>query len=329
MFDLRPPSQAPPNSGSRRRKRVLALLYVTHLTFFSPLPGLSGQAIVTSSSGGGAVSATTTSAPAGILPLQRGINASLASTSQHDPSNGWSSILTPDLAYRFTRSLSADASIPVYDYIHIQVNHGTGAKPVYKDTTKHAALGDTALSAHLDLHPSRFDYTLSGSLGLPTGKPAYGLGAGQPTYNVINHFEKGLGMFTPDIELGIGDASSLLTRRVRKNYISVGALASFQAGSSMDLPYSMVFEADAYEQLPVANSNTYTTTGRGKKKTTTATSNGPSEDNGFITSLDVPLVSHLTLSGFYNRSLRLHNDVAGFTLTFLLRAPPTELASVK
>lgn len=324
MLDLRLGSQVVQKFGLRPRERILVLLCASIPVLFGLAPRIRGQAIVASTPGGTA-SATTTSAPAGVVPLLHGFNASFASTTQHDSSSGWSSILTPDLAFRFNRYLSADASIPMYDYIHVEVNRGTAAKPVYKDFTKHAALGDTALATHLDLHPSLLDFTLSTSLGLPTGKPAYGLGAGQPTFNVTNHFEKGFVIFTPDLELGIGDSSNLLTRRARKNYTSVGTLANFQGGSSIDLPFSMAFEADAYEQLPIANSTTYSTTGRGKKKVTTAINNGATEDNGFLTSLDVPLLSHLTLSGFYNRSLRLHDDLAGFTLTFLLRPPPNNL----
>ena len=66
----------------------------------------------------------------------------------------------------------------------------------------------------------------------------------------------------------------------------------------------------------------YSTTIKGKKKVTTATNTDPGEDNGFITSLDIPLSPHVTLSGFYSRSLRDHDDVGGFSFTFLLRAPP-------
>ena len=46
------------------------------------------------------------------------------------------------------------------------------------------------------------DYNGTVSLGLPSGNTDYGLGAGQVTYNINNHFEKTLRMFTPDIELG-------------------------------------------------------------------------------------------------------------------------------
>ena len=84
----------------------------------------------------------------------------------------------------------------------------------------------------------------------------------------------------------------------------------------------MSFEADAYEELPLAKNLVYSTTIRGKKKITTATNTDPGEDNGFITSLDIPLSPHLTLSGFYNRSLRDHIDVSGFSFTFLLKPPP-------
>ena len=113
-----------------------------------------------------------------------------------------------------------------------------------------------------------------------------------------------------------------MDQRVLKSYVAVGPLAHFQAGTSVDLPFNASFEADAYEELPLAKDLVYSTTGKGKKKVTTATNEDPGEDNGFITSLDIPLSQHVTLSGFYSRSLRDHDDVAGFSLTLLAKAPP-------
>ena len=144
------------------------------------------------------------------------------------------------------------------------------------------------------------------------------------TYSINNHFEKDFDIFSPDIEIGIGDSSSLSNARVRKSYTSVGTLAFFQAGVSVDLPHRMSFEAEAYENLPIGAQTLYSTTGKGKKKVTTATTTGIAEDNGFTNSLDIPVASHVTLSGFYNRSLRSHIDTVGFSLTFILRAPPRE-----
>ncbi len=159
-------------------------------------------------------------------------------------------------------------------------------------------------------------------MGLPSGDSAHGLGAGQVTYSVNNHFERSLGIFTPDIELGYGDTSNLVDQRILKSYISVGPMAHFQAGTDIDLPWNMSFEANAYEELPLDTNIVYSTTTKGKKKTTTATNTDPAEDNGFISSLDIPLTPHLTLSGFYDRSLRQHVDLAGFSFTLILRAPP-------
>jgi hypothetical protein len=282
-----------------------------------------GQALaVHEESGGESASATTNGrGPAGIIPYTRGFNLSLGTSSQHDSSSGWSSTLTPGIAYRLNRFLSADAAIPIYAYINVYGNTSTKPKPVYTYSTKRGVVGDTTLAAHLDTHVL-LDYTATVSLGLPSGNSTYGLGAGQTTFDTNNHFEKNFSFITPDIEVGIGTSTSLVNQRVRKSYTAVGYNAHFQAGLSIDLPYNASFSADAYEQLPLTPTTVLSTTGRGKTKVTTTTTQGGGEDNGFITSLDVPLNGHVTLSGFYNRSLRFHDDVAGFSFTFLLKAPP-------
>jgi hypothetical protein len=312
-------------------------LHVVFCAFLLPLFLLCahafGQAIAagTSSEAGGtsAIATTNDAGPTGIIPLTHGFNASLGATSQHDSTDGWSSILIPGVAYRFNRFFSLSASVPIYADITVQANTGTKAKPVYTSTTKHGVPGDASLAAQIDAHASLLDYNGTLSLGLPSGNTAYGLGAGKVSGDFNNHFEKSLGIFSPDIEFGIGTSSSLIGTRIRKNYTSVGALAHFQAGTSIDLPLNMNFEADAYEELPLNASTIFSTTGRGRKKANTATTTATAEDNGFITSLDVPFGSHLTLSGFYNRSFRTQDDVAGLSLTFLLKAPPRESDSAK
>jgi hypothetical protein len=246
----------------------------------------------------------------------------MGTSQQHDSSNGWSWILNPNAAFRVNKYLSIDAGTPIYIYVNVYANMGTDAKPNYEQQIKHGAFGDTSLSFEGDLHPLTLDYSGTVTLGLPSGKSDYGLSAGQVTYNFNNHFEKDLSIFTPDIEVGFGDTSALVDQRVLKSYVSVGPMAHFQAGTSISLPKNITFEADAYEELPTAKDFVYSTTTKGKKKVTTATNIDPSEDNGFITSLDIPVTPHMTMSGFYNRSLRDHDDVAGFSFTFLLRAPP-------
>ena len=272
----------------------------------------------------GSSATTPEDGPAGLIPFVKGFNASVGTTSQHDSSNGWSSLLTPNLAYRLDRHFSFDVGAPIYDYISVVETKGTKAKPVYTTATKHLVAGDTSLNGHFQVAPRLFDYGLTATLGLPSGNSKYGLGAGQVTYSLVNSFEKSVGMISPSVELGVGDSSSLDQTRVRKGYVAVGTMAHLQAGLSVDLPRNASFSASAYEELPLSTQTLLSTTGRGKKKVTTATSKSVGEDNGFQTSLDVPVNAHTTLSGFYNRSLRSRTDTAGFSLTFLLKANPRE-----
>lgn len=257
----------------------------------------------------------------GVSAAPRGFTAAFSTSTQHDSSNRWSSLLAPYMTYRLNRYFSADVGGLLYVRINIDANVGTKAKPVYAFAPKSGAFGDTTIAFHGNARMSSFDYTGSFSLGLPSGNTKYGLGAGQVTYNINHHFDRNFNHFTPDLELGFGDTSSLVDQRVLKDYISVGPMAHFQIGSSFDLPLRMYFEANAYEELPLDNNLIYSTTGSGKKKVTTATNIDPAEDNGFITSLDIPLSKTITMSGFYNRSLRDHDDVAGFSFTFILASP--------
>jgi len=260
---------------------------------------------------------------AGVPNAPRGFTGSFTTSTQHDSSNGWSSQLIPYMGYRVCRYFSMDLSTLLYTKVKVDANIGTKAKPVYADIApKSGAFGDTTLSFHGNARAFSSDYTGTFSLGLPSGNRDYGLGAGQVTYSINHHFEKNFDLFTPDIEIGFGDTSSLVNQNILKSYVSVGPMAHFQAGTSVDLPLRSTFSADAYEELPLDNNLIYSSTGSGKKKVTTSTNIDPGEDNGFITSLDIPLSHTITMTGFYSRSLRDHTDIAGFSFTFLLAAPP-------
>ena len=292
------------------------------------LPTLANaQALATGSPseivGSRTASATTNDAgPSGIIPFAQGFNASLGASTQYDSGNGWATILTPGLAYRFNPILSINTSVPIYASINVEANTGTKSKPVYTPATEHAVFGDASLAASLAAHPFLLDYNATFTLGLPSGNTAYGLGAGKPTYDLNNHFEKSFGIFSPDIEFGAGSSSNLVRPRVRKTYTSVGALAHFQAGTSIDLPFSLSFEADAYELLPLNSSTVYSGARSGKKKATATSPTDTAEDNGFTTSLDIPVTPRTTLSSFYDRSIRNADDTVGLSLTFLLKPPP-------
>jgi hypothetical protein len=317
---------------SQAGRGLLLSLSAIPLLFAGPVPAARAQANAAAEldelAAITAAAAINDSGPEGIIPASKGFNASVGTSSQHDSTNGWSSILNPNVAYRLNKYFSFDAGVPIYTYINIDANIGTDAKPFYSYAIQGGIFGDTTLSFQGNVNALSMGYSGTVSLGLPSGNTEYGLGAGQVTYNINNRFEKSFDRFTPDVEAGIGDTSILVEQRVLKSYVAVGPMAHFQAGTSVDLPLHLTFEADAYEELPLDKNLVFSTTGKGKKKVTTATNTDPGEDNGFITSLDIPLSPHVTLSGFYNRSLRDHDDVGGFSFTFLLKAPPrlTEMA---
>lgn len=311
-------------SSPRLLYRLQVTSYAWALLLFMMSAYASAQAIAAGSSsdgGSGSATASTNGAgPKGIVPDITGFNASLGATSQHDSSGGWASILTPGVAYRFNSIFSLDASVPIYADIQVEANTGTKAKPVYTTVTKHGVPGDASIAAQLDTHASLLDYTGTVTLGLPSGNTAYGIGTGKVTGDLNNHFEKSLGVFSPDIELGIGNSNSLIGRRIRKNYTSLGPLAHFQAGTSIDLPLNMSFDVEAYEELPLNQSTIYSITGAGRKKANKTAATNSAEDNGFNTSLDVPVGPHITFSGFFNRSVRTNDDIAGLSATFLLKS---------
>ncbi len=299
------------------RKHYLAVCLLA-----ATLPALAQKSVVDNGATTGEAT-TNDEGPGGIVPYTRGYNVSLGITSQHDSSDGWTSTLTPNLAYRFNSHFSADFQIPIYTYINVLISGGTTAKPTTTFSVRHHSVADATFNGHFEtsLH-HLLDYNGTITLGFPTGAPAYGLGAGQYTYGVNNHFEKSLGIFSPDIELGIGNSSNIEATRIRRSFTTVGELAHFQAGTSISLPRNIKFSTDAFEDLPLTTQIVYSTTGKGRKKKTTATNQGVAEDNGFTNTLDIPLTGNVTLSGFYNRSLRNKIDTAGFSFTFLLKSPP-------
>ena len=256
------------------------------------------------------------------IPLVKGINFVLTTSSQHDSPTGWSNVLEPDLSYRFNDHFAVDVSVPYYTRVNAFIPTTVGRITTYPVKTDYGLLGDTVLGGQFDWAFDQFAYSTWVSVGLPTGNSAFGLSADQPTYNFNNHFETTMGLFTPNVELGIGNSSSLANDTVRKTYTAVGTLAFFQAGTMVDLPKKMIFDVEAYEALPIGDQRVYGTITRRKKTIQVLEGTGVAEDNGFNVSLVIPLVRHLGVMGYYTRSLRQHADSVGFSFMYTMRVGP-------
>lgn len=272
----------------------------------------------------------------GLAARLRGLNAGITFTGVHDSSTGWYTLFTPAVSFSFARRFSVDASMPVYLYRLAETSVSTtidpgptppGQPPQPPRTVTTTSLqprtwdpGDLVLAAHGNFSSRHLQYTLTPSFTLPTGDSDYGLSTGRVTFDIDNHLQVPVGRSALLIDLGGGDSSNLVNRLVTKDYTSLGPLAHFQAGVLVPLPFRSSFQSVAYEQLPLGDSKLYTTLSRpGFPDRTVVSGRSITEDNGFTNSLAVPLSQHLTLQGYYNRSLRLRLDTAAASVTYVWR----------
>ncbi len=255
----------------------------------------------------------------GMSALLHGVNAGMTISSLHDSITGWATLATPAIGYSFNDHFNVDVTIPIYFY-RLAESRAARPKANARLVNQRAELGDVVIGLHAAFAPRFADYQLTGALAAPTGDELYGLTSGRVTFDVSNHFEHTFGKITPDVEIGMGDSSTLVNRLVTKNYTSLGPLAHFQAGLNVELVHGMSFESDAYEQLPVGDQKTYGPARKGRA--TVVTGRNVAEDNGFTNSLDVPLNRHTTFAAYYNRSLRIHDDTVSVGLTYVLRGTP-------
>ena len=255
----------------------------------------------------------------GMGTLLRGLNAGVTFSAVHDSSIGWSELITPAIGYTFSPHFSADASMTIYPY-RLAQNQNPAAAPTQKLVTTHGDLGDTLIAFHAYFNPHAFQSTLTASMIAPTGNRDDGLGTGRVTFDLSNHMERYVGQTGFIVDIGTGDSSGLFTRLVNDEYSSLGPIAHFQTGLIYWLPGRTYIQSVAYEQLPLGDQKIYTTlSAPGKPTLTVVSGRGVSEDNGFTTSVGVPLTSQITLSSYYNRSLRLHLDTVSVGLTFVIR----------
>jgi hypothetical protein len=253
----------------------------------------------------------------GISSSLHGFNAGATFAGIHDSITGWATLFTPAIGYSFNDTYSIDATIPIYLY-RLAESRAAHPPPDALLVDQRGEPGDLILSGHAQFAPSLFEYQLTGAVTAPSGDEAYGLTSGRVTFDINNHFERTFGRVTPILEIGAGDSATLVNRIVNKPYTSLGPLSHFQLGVAVDLPKGISFETDAYEQLPIGDQKIYGVSHR--THATIVTGHNAIEDNGFINALDIPLNGHISLSGYYSRSLRLSTDTVAVGLTFVFRS---------
>lgn len=271
----------------------------------------------------------------GLGTLFDGLNAGITYSGVHSSSVGWYSVMTPAVNYTFSRRFSADASSSIY-FHHPVLNSNTSTAAAQPLVSGGVNAGDTLIGFHAFFEPGSLQDTVTASLTAPTGDQANGFGTGQPTYDFSNHLERYFNQLGVLVDLGAGDSSGLFNNLVFKDYNSVGGLAHFESGLVYWFPRRAYIESVAYEQLPLGSQTVYQIVARGgdvRGNEDGGGGNPPTptpppvptkispvvEDNGFTTFVGIPLGDYLTLSGYYNRSLRQHLDTVSFGVTYVVR----------
>ena len=252
-------------------------------------------------------------------------NAGLTVSGFHTSTSGWSTLATPAIGYTINDTFAVDATIPIYMF-RLAETLSAHPKPDAHLVSLRGELSDAIFGLHAQFTPGLYLYQSTFSFTVPTGDETYGLTTGRMTFDLNNRFERTYGRFTPTLEIGAGDSTTLVNRQVNKIYTSLGPLAHFQLGTAIELHPRVSFEADVYEELPIGDQKIYGPSRSGKA--TVVKGYNVTEDNGFTNSLDLTINSHTILSGYYSRSLRRHTDTAGMGITYVLRgAPPSEETS--
>jgi hypothetical protein len=255
----------------------------------------------------------------GLSTLLRGFDVGVTLSGVHDASTGWYSVAIPAASYTFSQHFAVDASLPIYPY-RLVWNEISSTAPTERLVEREGDVGDTLVGFHASFNPSALQNTTTASLNLPTGNRSDGLGAGKVTFDFSDHLVRYVGLTGLLVDLGVGDSSGLFNSLVAKDYSTVGPLAHFQAGAIVWIFGRDYLQTVVYEQLPLGAQTVYAAVNpQGGPNQTAISFITQSEDNGFTTLLGIPLNDHLTLSSYYNRSLRQHLDTVSMGITYVLR----------
>ncbi len=254
----------------------------------------------------------------GLSGLLRGVNAGLTFSSFHDSAAGWATLFQPAIGYSFNDIFAVDITVPIYLY-RLAESKDIRPQPNAFLVPRRGEVGDVLFAFHAQFVPRGFNYQATVSATAPTGDAFYGLSTGRPTFDLTNRFDHSFRRITPSVELGVGDSSTLVNPLVTRDYTSLGPIAHFEAGLAFPILWGTSFSTNAYEQLPIGDQKIYTQITRRGTTSTVVTGRSVIEDNGFTNTLDLPIDDHTTVSAYYSRSLRLHDDVVSLALTYVLR----------
>lgn len=262
----------------------------------------------------------------GLSTLFGGVNAGVTYSGIHSSAIGWYQAIVPAASITFSPHYSGDVTGLIYADRLVEFPAPApppGSPPGTATVGFTTAPGDTVMAFHATFAPGSLEDTATASLTAPTGNRSEALGTGRVTFDFDNRAERFVKQSGFLLDLGAGDSSTLFNNLVLQDYSSLGPLAHFQTGAVVWLWGSNSIQSIAYEELPFGSQKIYSAAAHPASPTAVvAVSNSGSEDNGFTTTVSVPLNAHVMLLSYYNRSLRHHLDTVSVGVTLVLRPMP-------
>jgi hypothetical protein len=207
-------------------------------------------------------------------------------------SDGFITDINSTVGYSFGKHFAMDMGVP---YLFFQPSTSkTGATSAY-------GMGNPYLGLTYSTKESAIDFRTSLNCAIPTASTAKGLSTGHVTVDWGNHFAHEFDLFTPFVDVGLGN--SIPDRRfLHRSYVSYGDVAHFEGGSELDLGDKFSVTASGYYILPWGPQQIFL---RGSKTSSGPTKGGVSltRDDGINLGIDYNLTHSFDLSGGYSRSV--------------------------
>jgi hypothetical protein len=147
--------------------------------------------------------------------------------------------LTSKAGYNFNKYFGIDAGIPLYI---------VRAPASVQRSRSSNGIGDVFVDLRLSFDNRLFGYSATLTGTAPSGDSSKGRSTGRATFDLDNYFDRSVGRFThfADIDLG----NTVNQRVYRRPYLTLGKVASFEAGTSAKLFRSISASASLYDVAP-------------------------------------------------------------------------------
>jgi hypothetical protein len=148
--------------------------------------------------------------------------------------------LNTTAGYIFNRHFSWDVGLPVF---FLNGTTSTGSKITSN------GIGDVYTDFRLAFNNPAVHYVTALSGSAPTGDSSKGRSTGRATANWGNSFSREFDKWTPFANINFGN-SLYNTSYFRRPFLTLGKVATFEAGTAYDLGHSFSMSASAYDVAP-------------------------------------------------------------------------------